>query len=158
MATKILALTIIIAFLSCNDSGQHTGIERTDGYETVLNTREDSLFHEVMLGHDKGMAKIGKLSGSQKLVQQAIDSLQKLNGKSKNQNSSLIRSLDSLKNELNQADSSMNDWMEKFNVDSARNKPSERIEYLESERDKIKRVNAYILHSLEKADSLFRKN
>ncbi|MBL7736002.1 MAG: viral A-type inclusion protein [Chitinophagaceae bacterium] len=144
------SLTAMALVSACADSGSHT--ERKDGYTVVLETRQDSLFHEVMEGHNVAMAKMGKLAGYRKQAQQALDSLASAG---KHANTTLATALQSLSEELKNADEGMNRWMEEFVVDSAENNEALRLVYLESEKEKVNKVKDEILSALQKADSLF---
>ena len=60
MSRSMIALISLSLFaLACNNeasSGDTT--DRKNGFPPGPKTREDSLFHEVMQGHDAGMAKM----------------------------------------------------------------------------------------------------
>lgn len=148
------SLTTMTIVAACSDSGSHRHTERKDGYTVVLETRQDSLFHEVMQGHDIAMARMGKLAGYRKQTQQALDSLA---AAGKNANTALITALQSLSEELKNADEGMNRWMDEFVVDSAEHNETLRLAYLESEKEKVNKVKDDILNSLQKADSLLSK-
>ena len=66
--------------------------------------------------------------------------------------------MESVSADLNQADYSMNRWMEEFKLDSAENNEPVRIAYLESERDKVNKIRDRILKSIKRADSLYGRN
>jgi paraquat-inducible protein B len=140
--------------LACNDSSSGSK-ERKDGYTVELKTREDSLYHEVMQGHDVGMAKMGRLRKHLKQVQHELDSLNKLPSKTidKDYQQTLIE----LQEDLNYADYSMFTWMEEFKADSLRNDKDKRVAYLESEKIKVKKVKESILTGMQRADSILRK-
>lgn len=143
---------LLIVFAACTDEPTNAGdTSRKDGYTQDLKTRGDSLYHEVMEGHDVGMSKMGQLSRNIKQVKASIDSLSKL--KSPDQQKLVV--LRSIAADLNQAEYSMNRWMEEFKIDSAKNNETVRLTYLESERDKVARVKERILGSLKRADSLY---
>jgi hypothetical protein len=143
---------ILAAFAACTDQPTDAGdTSRKDGFTKKLETREDSLYHEVMEGHDVGMAKMGQLSRYIRQVKTSIDSLEKT--RSPDQKKLVI--FKSVAADLNQAEYSMNRWMEEFKIDSAKDNESVRLSYLESERDKVSRVKERILGSIQRADSLF---
>ncbi len=146
-----LKLIVILCVLAaCQESGE---TERKNGYTKDLKSRQDSLFQEVMDGHDVGMAKMGKIRGYSERIKKSIDSLQKL----KKADTSQLPLLRSIAADLNQAEYGMNRWMEEFVLDSAENNQPVRIAYLESERDIVNRVRDRILGSLQRADSLYGK-
>lgn len=128
--------------------------ERKDGYTKNLKSRQDSLFQEVMDGHDIGMARMGKISGYLKTIKIGLDSAKK----QKPANKHLIAVFESISADLSQADYSMNRWMEEFKLDSAENNEPVRIAYLESERDKVNKIRDRILNSLQRADSLYGRD
>jgi hypothetical protein len=148
-------LMFVIAFLlvitSCKDKPVTEAGERQNGYSKNPKTKSDSLFEEVMEGHDVGMSNLGKLSGYIKTIHQAIDSTKK----SKAKDPDRLPALESISADLNQADYSMNRWMEEFKIDSAETNEPVRIAYLESERDKVNKIKDRILNSIKRADSLY---
>jgi hypothetical protein len=62
-----------------------------------------------------------------------------------------------LLNELKTADSSMEKWMGEFRWDSTFATVKEKISYLEPQKEKVDKVKAAILSSLDKADSVLKK-
>ena len=142
-------LVIIIA--AC---GEET-TSRKDGFTPVLNTREDSLFHEVMEGHDIGMARMSKITKYLNQIQKALDSITKLPAAKIDEN--YQQTLIDLQEDLNYAEYGMNTWMEEFKIDSAKENSEKRIQYLESEKLKVVKVKEAILESLQRADSIFIK-
>jgi Zn-dependent M32 family carboxypeptidase len=120
-------------------------------------TLTDSLFKEVMDGHDVGMAKMRKLTQAQQQTQVIIDSISKLPAKAKQAAAPYLAQLDSLKKKLEYAEFAMNKWMDEINIDSANDDTQKRVKYLTEERDKVNKVKEVILSSLAKADSLLKK-
>lgn len=116
--------------------------------------KADSLYKDVMTGHDLGMAKMGRLTRAEQTSRRLLDSIQKLPAKARQTAEPLRKRLDSLQKDLSHAESAMNQWMEEFNMDSAINNLEQRIEYLESEKIKVSKVKVAILGSLQKADSV----
>lgn len=145
----IIAMAIL--FIACNNAEN-----KTTGTHDQPQTHEDSLFKDVMDGHDFTMAKMNRISAAQKQVQSAIDSINKIPEKLKKQAAGFKTQLDSLSEKLKYADYSMNKWMEEFNYDSA-TKGTNRADYLEGEKKKIAAVKDAMQSSLDKADSLFKK-
>jgi hypothetical protein len=119
-------------------------------------THEDSLFKDVMDGHDFAMAKMNRIPSLQKQVNHTIDSINQLPEKLKKAATGYKEQLDSLSEKLKYADFSMNKWMEEFNYDTA-TKSTHRAVYLESENKKIAGVKEAMLSALQKADLLFKK-
>ncbi len=152
---KILFTLFILTVLASCESAPKQNTERKDGFNPILKTREDSLFHDVMEGHDMGMARMGKISRYLSQIQKTLDSLNKL--PASKIDTKYHQFLIDLQKELNYADYGMNNWMEEFKVDSVRNDQEKRIRYLEAEKVKIQKVKESIVGSLKRADSLFGK-
>lgn len=154
MKEILFTLFFLAGLASCKNAPRQEQ-ERTDGFKPVLKTREDSLFHDIMEGHDMGMARMGKISKYLSQVQKTLDSLKKL--PDSKIDTKYHQFLIDLQKELNYADYGMNTWMEEFKVDSAKDDEEKRIQYLEAEKVKIQKVKESIIGSLERADSLFGK-
>jgi hypothetical protein len=152
MKFLILSATLIILYACNNTPSEET---RKDGFTPVLKSKEDSLYHEVMQGHDVGMAKMAKLKKQLVQVQRELDSIKKLNpGRI---DLKYQQALLGLQEELSYADHAMFKWMEEFKVDSAKDDKEKRLAYLESEKLKVEKVRNSILISLQRADSLLKK-
>jgi len=151
---RLLIGLIITGILACNDQAD-TATERKNGFTPEIKTKEDSLYHDVMEGHDVGMAKIGKVRKYLDQSQQALDSINKL--PAAKTDTTYRRALTNLHEDLKYADYSMNAWMEEFKVDSGTGNNELRIQYLQSEKEKVNKVKEHILRSLQRADSLFKK-
>jgi hypothetical protein len=150
----IFVLITALIVIACNDNtGDEHATHRKDGFTKTLKTKEDSLYQEVMDGHDIGMAKLGKMTGYIKAVNKSIDSIKS----SGNPDQKKLVLLQSIAADLSQADYSMNRWMEEFKIDSAKDQEAARLAYLESERDKINTIKQRILSGIERADSLYSK-
>ena len=149
---KISLILTVMAFtiLSCNNNAE----TKSESAEEVV-TKEDSLYKEVIEGHDEGMMKMRRLLASQKAVQQALDSLNR-NTKAK-LNTVYIQQLEGLKEELAQAETNMNIWMESFSPDTMNSDKEKRALYLEAEKAKVAKVNELINKSIGKTDSLLKK-
>ncbi len=146
-----LAGLLIVMMTSCNqDPGKE---ERTNGYTRELKTREDSLFHDVMEGHDLGMAKMGKLNRYIRYTRTAIDSLNKL----PKGNPELTGRYSSMLQEFVQADDAMSDWMGNFRLDTLKDNKEAREAYLLSEKIKVEKVRDLILHAEKTGDSAYAK-
>jgi hypothetical protein len=157
MSRLIIALISLSLFtMACNnDASRDKTTDRKDGFTPVLKTKEDSLYHDVMLGHDAGMAKVGKLRKNINETQRLLDSINKL--PAKKINTSYKQSLIDLQVALNNANNEMNTWMDGFKVDSATNNTELRIKYLQEEKEKVTVVKEHIFSALQQADSLLKK-
>jgi hypothetical protein len=156
---KTIALFFILVFIivsACNNPNDKNGVA-TGNEKRSSQTPADSLMEDVMNGHDVGMSKMGKLSSMQNRVQNVIDSIEKLPGKTKTAlapyKTKLVQTLQNLKS----AKAGMEKWMDEFNMDSAVNNMEQRIKYLRDEKWKVSEVKENILTSLQKADSLVKQ-
>lgn len=129
--------------------------ERKDGYTAILETREDSLFHDVMEGHDKGMAKMGKLMRYQRFTRRAIDSLNQL--PKAVVDAGLIDRYSQMLQQFVQADDAMYQWMGNFKADTLKDNMPARERYLLMEKSKVEQVRNLILDAEQVGDSAFIK-
>lgn len=148
MKNALIAI-VLISLLSCKEKQEER--VRTDGFTPILKTAEDSLYHEVMEGHDVGMAKMGKISKYLRETGRIIDSIKALpaNDAAKKQ----LGQYEALQKELQQADDDMSNWMLNFKADTLERKP-ERKAYLESEKVKVQKVKERILRAVENGGRL----
>jgi hypothetical protein len=150
---QIMFAILILTACACKEGSNHS--ERKDGFTPVLKTKEDSLYHDVMKGHDTGMAKMSTMRRYTTKVQHELDSINKLPASKINQQ--YKQALVDLQEDLSYADNAMFTWMQEFEVDSARSDKEKRLAYLESEKLKVEKVRDNILNGLRRADSLFGK-
>ena len=146
---------ICAALTACGEDKVPGSGERKNGFTPMLVTKEDSLYHEIMEGHDVGMAKMSKLMKARKEVKRQLDSMQKLPAPKKDV--VYMNRLTDLQDKLSYAEFGMDTWMREFNPDSAKASMDVRLIYLQSERDKVNLVKKNILESLSLADSVFKK-
>ena len=156
MLRLIIALISLGLFsMACNnEASQGETTDRKDGFTPVLKTKEDSLYHDVMQGHDAGMAKIGKLTGNIKETERRLDSLSKLPAK---QGAAYKQSLVDLQAALNKANTEMFAWMKGFKVDTLSDNKELRIKYLQEEKARVMVVKDMIFSALNQADSVLKK-
>src|SRR5688572_2626431 len=151
MKKIILPLAILIALVSaCNNNKTET---KTDDKKVVA----DSLWEQVMEGHDVGMAKMSKLEKAQNEANRLIDSISKLPANLKNAAEPYRVKLDSLVKRLSYADFAMNKWMEEMNWEAKKMEVDARINYLKDEKIKVEKMKAAILNSLSEADTLLSR-
>ncbi len=143
-----LSLVSIILLMACNS-------QPSEQEEKKLLS--DSLFDEVMAGHDVAMPKMMKLERMQRQTKEAIDSISKLPAAKQMQLADYKTQLDSTLRLLNYGDFTMTKWMEEFKYDSLKNNEPERIKYLQTELEKVNKMKAAVLEGISKADSLFAK-
>ncbi|OQP45762.1 hypothetical protein [Niastella populi] len=155
MTRLTIALISLSLFASACNNGANSGesTEHKSGPPAPKN-REDSLFREVMEGHDAGMAKTGKLRGNIKETQRQLDSIGKL--PASRVNAAYKQSLVDLQTALNKANTEMNAWMEGFKVDTLSDNKELRIKYLEEEKAKVTVVKELIFSALNQADSVLK--
>ena len=147
-----LYILMTLFLLACGNENAHEEHQRKDGYTKVLKTRQDSLYNEVMQGHDVGMAKMGKISRLINAVRSTLDSLAA--GQKQKVSASHHAALEKVLIDLRQAETGMYKWMEEFKLDSASGDSEKRETYLLSERSRVNKVRDDILFTIATADSL----
>jgi len=150
MKIRIVFIAIASLAFACSDGGSKVE-EAANGKKA----QEDSLYNAVMEGHDVGMAKMGKLKRSLTQVQQKLDSVAKL--PAAKLDTVYRNTLLSVQTALTDAEGHMNNWMDNFKLDSAKDNTELRIKYLEGEKATVAVVRDKILNSLQRADSLLRQ-
>lgn len=150
----LLAVTLSTVILACNNEKKQEGHNSHKNNEP--KTQADSLMADVMDGHDVGMAKYGKLQAMEKKVNASLDSIAKLPAKTQQELAPYKAKLDSAAADLSYAIFAMDQWMEEFDMDSAKDNMEARIKYLMDEKMKVGKVKDAILNSLNKADSLLK--
>jgi len=146
-----IAVCAVLIFSGCGNGDNNS--DRRDGFSQNASSPEDSLFQEVMEGHDSAMAKMGKLSGYRKMMEQKVDSLKKKGPAAK---AALIKKYDDLRERIMEAEDGMNNWMQEFSIDSAADNMEKRLQYLAHEKLKVDSVKQKIFSAIEKTDSLLR--
>jgi len=157
MLRLMIALVSLSLFIAACNNGASSGetADRKNGFPPVPKTREDSLFHEVMQGHDAGMAKMSKLRKNINETQRLLDSLNKV--PASKINAAYKTSITGLQTALKNANNEMNGWMDSFKPDSANGNKELRIKYLQGEKEKVTVVKDHIFSVLQQADSLLKK-
>jgi hypothetical protein len=153
----LLAATIsMMTIAACNNSDEHANHDAAKNTEPA--SQADSLFKEVMHGHDEAMAaQMTKMEKAKASIQQMIDSIGKLPAKAKEEAAPYKEKLNQVLQDLNDAGNKMNIWMVEFNMDSAKDNIEQRIKYLSDEKLKVNDVKDAIFNSIEKADSLIKQ-
>lgn len=139
---------LLLLFASCNNH------EKTA--DNTLEKKADSLYDEVMEGHNIGMAKDRAIEKARQLTQRAIDSIGKLPAAAQVAAAGYKTRLDSLLKDLNYAGFAMEKWMNEMNWKPDSMEVEKRINYLTDEKLKVDKVKDAILGSLAKADSLLK--
>lgn len=151
MKSAIVAVLTALA-ISCNNSNTST-----ESAGKTSQSKPDSIMHEVMEQHDKGMAKMSKINQAKEKIQHALDSISRLPTNLQNASVQYRMQLDSAFNRLNFANYAMEKWMNEFNMDTLKDNQAEQAKYLESEKEKIAKVNEVMINTLHKTDSLLKK-
>ena len=148
---KLFAITttFLLVLAACNNQAENKTTDNT--------AKADTLWEEVMEGHDVGMAKMSKIEKAQAEANVLIDSIKKLPAAAQAAAAPYKAQLDSLIKDLSYADMAMNKWMEEMNWEAKKMEVEQRIKYLEDEKLKVGKVKAAILGSLAKADSLLSR-
>lgn len=152
MKIRIILFIAIACLLTaaCKDNKP-----RTDGFSDKPLTQEDSLNKEVMDGHDTAMAKMIRVRRYMVQIKKEQDSLAKLPAEQRDV--LYLQQLEELEKDLSTAEQDMNNWMDAYNIDSAKDNKELRIKYLESEKEKVNALKKRVLESVLKADSLLQK-
>jgi len=141
-------LAVILVATACNNNAEKK--------DNPLKAQADSLYKEVMEGHDIAMPKSMRIPKLQKAAQHMIDSIAALPEKLRLGAAPLKTKLEELLNELGNADNAMNTWMSEIDFDSAANNLEQRIKYFTEEKIKVGKVKEVVLNSVAKADSLLK--
>ncbi len=144
----LLIPVFVLFFAACNNQAAQ---------QEEKKSLADSLFDEVMAGHDVAMPKMMKLERLQNQTKAAIDSINKLPSAKQKMLANYKTELDSTLKALDYADFAMNQWMGEFKYDSLKNNEPERAKYLQSELEKVNKMKDAVLNGINKADSLFSK-
>jgi hypothetical protein len=144
--TQWIFVTLIILY-SC---GENSHKEEHAVEHAGSKNPSDSLFQEVMAGHDEGMAKIGRLKKYSSRLGFVIDSINKSTPGSKRD----VLALQRVKDSLDAATGSMFTWMEGFTADTLTGMEPDRLEYLKTQQASVTLVRNRIMNSLRLYDSL----
>lgn len=150
MKIRIVFIAIASLAIACSDQGS-----KAEEAAKGKKAQEDSLYNAVMEGHDVGMAKMGKLKRSMTQVQAKLDSITRL--RAAKIDTGYRNTLLSVQKELADAEGHMNNWMDEFVLDSAKDNSDLRIKYLEGEKATVTVVRNKILSSIQRADSVLAK-
>ena len=142
----------LIFFTACNNTNTKKGDHSTE----ISKTTADSLYDDVMDGHNVAMAKYGKLQAMDNEATRLIDSIVALPVKAQQAAVPLKTKLIGLLKDLKSAREKMDEWMQLFNPDSAVNNVEQRIKYMAGEKIKVSEIKESILSTLQKADSIVK--
>lgn len=121
--------------------------------EKPAKTPIDSMMDLVMHGHDEGMGRVGRVEKAAQELSHKIDSLKQ----SKKVDQSLLTSWQEAKKNLDLADSSMNKWMNTFDMDMEGMDSTAKIAYLQHHEKWVNGVADSLKTALNVADNLLKK-
>ena len=153
---SMFLLSSVIIMSGCNNSNNNRSSDQDTTQPKSKEAIADSLYDDVMDGHNVGMARFVTLQKARAEANRLIDSLQKLPAQAKQAAAPYKARLDSLVVDLQYAEDAMNKWMDNFNLDSAKNDIEKRIQYLADEKVRVNKVRDAILESLQSADTLIK--
>jgi hypothetical protein len=113
----------------------------------------DSMMEIVMHGHDEGMSKMGRVEKAAQELSHKIDSLQQ----AKKVDQTLLATWKSAKTNLDLADSSMNKWMDEFDMDMPNMDSSTKVQYLQSNIKWVSSVADSLGTALKNAEEILKK-
>src|SRR5687767_6082616 len=111
-----LFIISLLVLAACNNADK-----KHDRHKDEPTSQADSLMQDVMDGHDVGMAKYSKLGLMEKKIKASLDSIAKLPAKTREGLAPYKARLDSAAADLSYAMVAMDQWMEEFDMDSAKN-------------------------------------
>ena len=153
---SLFLLSSVIIMSGCNNSNNKRSSDQDTTQPKSKEAIADSLYDDVMDGHNVGMARFVTLQKARAEANRLIDSLQKLPAQAKQAAAAYNSRLVSLVVDLQYAEDAMNKWMDNFNLDSAKNDIEKRIQYLADEKVRVNKVRDAILESLQSADTLIK--
>lgn len=113
----------------------------------------DSMMEVVMHGHDEGMSKMGRVEKAAQDLSHKIDSLQQ----AKKVDQTLLTTWKSAKTNLDLADSSMNKWMDEFDMDMPNMDSMAKVQYLQSNIKWVSGVADSLGTALKNAEEILKK-
>ena len=147
---------LMLVVTACNNTDKKKSEVANDDNAGKTATSADSLYKDVIKGHDEAMRGWMHLEGKKKEINQLLDSIAKLPAKAKSTAEQLRIKLTETNTELQSAYDEMDKWMNEINLDSAKDNLEQRIKYFTEEKLKVSKVKEAINNSLQKADSLLK--
>lgn len=147
------ACFFLLVVSGCNNSGEKKE-EQKD--KSSLSQQADSLYNDVIKGHDEAMGEWMHIEGKQKEINRLLDSIAKLPANAKAAADQLKSKLMEANTALQSAYDGMDKWMSQVNLDSAKDNLEQRIKYFTEEKLKVNTVKDAVNNSLQKADSLLK--
>mgnify|MGYP001546894712 CR=1 FL=1 len=153
MTRSLITSLSILLLLACNNSSSD---QEKGNVSNIPQTKSDSLYQDVMKGHERGMGRFGELHRYEALLSQMVDSLARVNGKSP-ESKAFRWQMDSALTHLKNAENAMNQWMEEFDPNKEGKTENEKIDFYSAEKNKVIRVEELINNSLDQAKKLTNK-
>lgn len=161
---------LIVLLASCNDADKrntsnHPGTNADSSSTTTPSkeSRETLFYHQTMDVHNEVMAKMSKLIGYQKKVQQQSDSIRSMLAATdfpRQLAQRISRQLDTLQvlgQKLEAADSAMNAWMEQFNPDPKLASSDANADYFEKQKMSAEAMKKQFFEALQEAENFYSR-
>ncbi|MFT4202774.1 MAG: hypothetical protein QM610_02565 [Chitinophagaceae bacterium] len=144
MKKTIINLSSLLLLVACNNNQPAS--------EKPVKSPIDSLMDLVMHGHDEGMGRIGRLEKASQELTHKIDSIKQAS----KVNQQLLASWQKAQKDLALADSSMNRWMDSFDIDMEGMDSIAKTKYLQLNEKWVSGIADSVKTALDKADSLLQ--
>jgi hypothetical protein len=135
--------------IACNNNKK----PEQENNASIVRTLSDSLYHEVMKGHDLAMKDIGPMIRYKALIKMQKDSLAALKPK----NSGLLKTLAAVSDSLDNANALMNTWMQEFDPEKAGKTEEEKVAFFTAEKEKVDTIKVRMVRSIELAKTIMGK-
>jgi len=139
-AILVCGLALLVA---CNNAPKPSA-------QTTEKSPLETLMDSVMHGHDEGMGRIGRVEKASQELSHRIDSIKQ----SKKIDKALLSAWENAKKNLDVADSSMNKWMNSFDMDMEGMDSIAKVKYLQSNNLWVNGIADSLKAALSNADSL----
>lgn len=153
---KLLVPFVVIAVTLCTGCNNSDEKKEKEADKNTPAQQADSLYNDVIKGHDEAMVGWMRIEGRQKEISRLLDSIAKLPEKARAAADQLKTKLSEANSELQSAYDGMDKWMSEVNLDSAKNNLEQRIKYFTEEKLKVDKVKEAVSSSLQKTDSLLK--
>lgn len=147
MINRVVLLSMTALLFAC---GSGSPGDTHHNNSSIPRSKSDSIYREVMAGHDLAMKKMGTIARYSTLIQQYKDSLAKTGSK----NMPAKSALDSALQGLTAADEAMNKWMVEFDPDKAGADEPAKLIYYTNEKEKITEVEKKMDSSIAVAQKI----
>lgn len=135
--------------IACNNNKK----PEQENNASIARTLSDSLYHEVMKGHDSAMKDIGPLVRYKELVKKQRDSLTAL----KTKNPDLLKVLAVVSDSLDNAETLMNTWMQEFDPEKTGKTEKEKVVFFTLEKEKVDTIKVRMTRSIQQAKTVTGK-